>query len=768
MTLKPTLYLFHPLHFTVESALLMFGFVPSIFSQQNFYDIHTIQKINLIFSQPDWDYRLDTLKKGGGGYLMAQSVIINDVQYDSVGVKYKGNSSYDSTYKKNPFNISLDEYKKQNYQGFKTIKLANCFSDPSMIREVLSYSIVGKYMDAPRANYAKVYINGEYIGLYANTETINKQFCSDHFYSSKNTFVSCSPAVIPTPQIKSNLRYLGADTTLYYSNYEIKSSYGWEDLANLCDSLTNSPSSFEKVVDADRVLWMLALNTAFLNLDSYSGVFCQNYYLYKDATGRFNPIMWDFNMSFGGFPFAGSSNTSMGAQTLQTLSQLSPEIHAKDKYWPLINIVMNNAGYRWQFYAHLRTILRDDIVSKNYLDEANALRNQIRESVKEDNNKFFSNEQFEQSLSDNINIGAYQIPGIETIMTARANYLSNIEEIKVAQPEIQHSMPRPVEKGKMIALTVVSNTTDVEIYAGTRFAKDGKFKRVQMLDDGEHGDGSAGDGIYGCTFEMKDDELQYYFYAENDKAGVFLPERAEHEYFTITAQSSQIKTGEIVINEFLASNATGAVNEKGKHEDWIEFYNTTDRAIDLFGLYLTDKFSTPQKFVFPTNSIILPKSFLTVWADEDSTTKQYIHVNFKLSSNGEQLMLSTADGITLDSITFGEQTADVSLGRCADGVGMFKSLGNPTFNAPNDCIANSVSDLYLTDNVEVTPNPAENDVCMRSSNPCETPYSLVNIFGETVMSGLFTGSNQIIVRNLSSGAYILVIGKQRVQLLITH
>ena len=65
---------------------------------------------------------------------MADWVKINGVQFDSVAVKYKGNSSYSATSMKNPIHITLDEYKNHSYQGFKDVKLGNAYADPSMIR----------------------------------------------------------------------------------------------------------------------------------------------------------------------------------------------------------------------------------------------------------------------------------------------------------------------------------------------------------------------------------------------------------------------------------------------------------------------------------------------------------------------------------------------------------------------------------------------------------------------------------------------------------
>lgn len=746
---------------------LLLGVVQQAKAQQPLYDESTIQKIEITFTQPNWDFILDTAKMGADGYTMAAKVVINGVEFDSVGVKYKGNSSYDSTYKKNPWNISLDEYKSQNYLGIKSIKLANCFSDPSMIRDVLGYSIARTYMDAPRANFAEVYVNGTLIGLYSNTESINKQFCSDHFSSSKNTFISCSPLVVPTPQTKSNLRYAGADSTSYMNNYELKSTTGWNDLVTLCDSITNKPASFENVIDADRTIWMLAFNSALVNLDSYTGVFCQNYYLYKDATGRFNPIPWDLNMSFGGFPFVGSSNTSMGNLSITALQQLSPTIHATDKYWPLINIVMGNATYKRQYFAHLKTIVEEQFGSDKYILKSDTLRKTITAAVMNDNNKFYSTSQFQTAMNTNVNVGSYEVPGIKTLIDARVAYLQTLPEFKATAPTISVITPKPVQVGTNVTITAtITNANSNGVYAGVRYDKSDKFHRTyQMFDDGLHNDAAANDGVFGCTLTMNKLSLQYYIYAENDNAGMFSPRRAEHEYYILNAKMPTPKPGEVVINEFVASNSSGVTDEEDKYEDWIELYNTTNSALDLYGVYITDKFTSPQKNPFPEGTTIPAKGFLVLWADEDSTTKEYIHVNFKLSASGEQLMLTGSDNEVIDSVTFGAQLADVSQGRCPDGVGTFMEIIKPTFGKANTC-ATDVEITVEQPIVQVYPNPAATNVRVQTSLPGTHQLLVYNSLGQLVYSTQINGTLSIPLDVFAPDVYVLNIGNTQRTLVI--
>ena len=136
---------------------MIFFSLPSI--SQNLYEIDHITVIELEFSVSNWDAILDNYYANDLDERLIASCTINGLPFDSVGVKYKGNSTYNANNSKNPINISLDHIIQQDYQGFETIKLSNGRNDPSFVREVLSYEILRKYMVAPLSNYARVYIN---------------------------------------------------------------------------------------------------------------------------------------------------------------------------------------------------------------------------------------------------------------------------------------------------------------------------------------------------------------------------------------------------------------------------------------------------------------------------------------------------------------------------------------------------------------------------------------------------------------------------------
>ena len=61
-----------------------------------------------------------------------------------------------------------------------------------------------------------------------------------------------------------------------------------------------------------------------------------------------------------------------------------------------------------------------------------------------------------------------------------------------------------------------------------------------------------------------------------------------------------------------------------------------------------------------------------------------MHVEIKLSGDGEQIGLFASDGVTaIDSLTFRIQTTDVSVGRNPDGIGGWEFFQTPTPGASN-------------------------------------------------------------------------------------
>ena len=181
---------------------------------QDFYDINTINTIEISFTQSNWDFLLDSLVANGQEERLLGTVTINGQFFDSVGVRYKGNSSYSANNVKNPLNIKLDYVlNDQLFNNYGTLKLANGFKDPSFVREVLSYEIARKYMPASQANFINVYINGILIGLYSNVQDVDKYFMRTHFYNDDNVRFK-GEVTGGGPSLQTVWGYHGTDSTI--------------------------------------------------------------------------------------------------------------------------------------------------------------------------------------------------------------------------------------------------------------------------------------------------------------------------------------------------------------------------------------------------------------------------------------------------------------------------------------------------------------------------------------------------------------------------
>ena len=722
------------------------------FKAQNFYDRSTVQTIEIFFAFSNWDSQLDAATISDS-YLIADSVKINGIVFDSVGVKYKGNSSYNANNNKNPLHIELDHIVgSQDYQGYTDIKLQNGFSDPSMIREVLSYAILEQYMDCPKANFANVYINGTLRGMYSNAESINKKFNGEHYYLSKETCFKCNPIGGAGPGATSSpdLKYINMDSSSYFNGYELKTTYGWNRLVNLINTLNNNFTAIESILDIDRALWMLAYNNVLVNLDSYNGAFRQNYYLTWDLNNRFIPTVWDLNMSFGGFP-GGTGSGPYIASSLDPMSNSTSTNH------PLIVKLLSNPLYRRMYMAHIRTIVQENFASQNYLTIANTLRSTIDASVQADPYKFYSYTQYQSSLTTNIAGGGppgSTIPGIQNLMDARATYFSTNSNYILVAPTISAFSASNISPtfGETIYLTATcSNETTV--YLGYRCNHQLKFNRVQMFDDGAHGDGIAGDHIYGFEVTIAGDVFEYYIYAENSNAGIFSPQRAEHEFHSLTVSLPFCNLGDVLINEIIASNSTSAYDLNGESDDWVELYNTTANAIDLSGMYLTDDPTNYMKWAFPFGTSIPANGYLFVWCDND-LGQAGIHTNFKLSSLGENLIFS--NGATIyDQVAFGVQTTDVAFARCPDGNADF-AIVTPTPMASNNCQA-GLEEESTNLNVMIYPNPAIDKLTIVSEETVEFQVTITDLQGRTVFNKTIgMGSHELSMSDWSNGVFYVI------------
>jgi hypothetical protein len=744
---------------------------------QNLYDPAQITTIEITFQQSNWNQILKDFYAAGNGERLLASVEINGTTFDSVGVRYRGGSTYDPSNAKNPLNIKLDHVKSQNFQGYDVLKLGNGAKDPSWLREVMTFEIARNYMVAPQANYASVYVNGIFHGVYNNVESINSKFFTERFLSSAdNARFECNPSYsfdeIPTnPPFGCTvghgaaLEYLGPGIICYFDHYQIQSQTGWEDLRSMAEVLKNNPSNARQVLDLDRFIWMSALNSLLANLDSYLGAGSRNYFIGKSDNGRFVPIPDDVNESFARFPWTTIPLPNEPQPALSFYTNLNPYLGASDDTKPLLKAIFNNPTWKRMYTAHLRTMISEMFTSGWFEQRTEELQNLITDEVQSDANSLYTHGEFLQNMNSTIVdfFNGEDAYGLIPLMDGRIQYLLGLPEFQAAPPTIGSFSASPAnpQPGANVTITVPV-TAGASVQLGYRSNIKEMFVLTPMFDDGAHGDGAAGDGVYGVNLTVGVGGIQFYIYAENGTAGRFSLERAEMEFHQINTYA------DVVINELMAANQTTMADQDGEFDDWAEFYNNSNSTVNLSGWYLSDDPQLLTKWQFPAGVFLNPGEYLTVWLDDDED-QAGLHTSFNLSAGGELLLLVKPDLTIADQVVFGPQTTDISLARCPNGTGSFVKSA-PTFGTNNNTACTTgTDDFFETAQVKIFPNPASERVTIETNLPGKKTASLWTVFGQKMMDEKFSGSVEIDVSGLAPGIYFIQIeGKTAGKLMIAR
>lgn len=355
---------------------------------EKYFDRDKVMEVNIEIDESDLkDMNENAIKEE----FKSAKVTVNGDTYGNVGIRTKGNSSLTSVANSDSnrysYKINFDKYNtSQSMEGLTQLNLNNCYSDPSYMREFLTYSICEEMgLATPEFAYAKVSINGEYHGLYLAVEGLKESYLENNFGDVTGDLYKSDEG--------SSLQYKGDDPESY-SNLIIESdkkTADWSKVTKLLKSL-DTGEDIEKYLDVDSVLKNIAINTALLNLDSYQGSFAHNYYLYEQD-GVFSMLPWDFNMSFGGFSGFGGGSQSISIDEPTTGN-------LEDR--PLISSLLKNETYKTKYHEYLEEIVTKYLDSDYLENMTTKLHDLIASYVKEDPTAFYTYEEFEKNITSSI------------------------------------------------------------------------------------------------------------------------------------------------------------------------------------------------------------------------------------------------------------------------------------------------------------------------------------------------------------------------------
>ncbi len=640
------------------------------------YDSQTLRTLYLRFHHEDWSEQMNAFYRTD--IEVPAELIVDGEVYPEVGVHFRGTSSYFTVRsEKKSFNIAVDYGEDgQRLYGYKTLNLLNGHVDGSFLREVLYNRISRDYIPAMKTNLVKLVINGENWGVYINLQQYNKDFLAEWFNTKEGIRWKVGPG-------GGALIYAGEDPTAYQETYQLKTNNiedPWTDLIALFKMLDETTAQAElterlpPILNIDQALWQLAVSNVFMDDDGYihkGG----DYAIYQDVNSRFHLIPHDNNESlrFGregrGGPRGGPGGWSWG--DLEN-GMASPVTHEGNAARPLINRLLANPEWRARYLAHVRTVVDEWLdweVLEPIIKEYQRL---IDAEVQQDDKKLYGYEEFSTGVPADL----------KRFVNQRRKYLQNHPELNKPTPKItdvdirravanQPTVVSVLTQPAKIGNNAISAPDSVLLYYSTD--RHTVFKQITMTKEEESFVGHIPAFPAGTT-------VYYYIEANAVKTHgttAFSPPHAEQGAAEYRINVPVVKESSVVINELMAANTKSLTDPQGQYEDWLELHNLTDKTVNLTGMYLTDKVDNLKKWEFPENTTIPAHGYLLVWLDENGNAESGLHANFKLSRNGETVILVDADtrsNQVLDRVTFEKQEKDVALGRWPNGSGALKPL----------------------------------------------------------------------------------------------
>lgn len=714
-----------------------------------FFDDSKVHEIRLYFNDSNWYNVLYQAHANNqqDPYFPARFQY-GDQVIDSIGVRFKGNASFRRNGVKKSFKLDFNLYQEDAaFLGLKKLNLNNGDLQPDMLREKMFLDFASRFIPAMRAVHTRVYVNDVYYGLYIAVEQPDKTMMQSRFGDAEDG------NLYEAGESQADLTYLGANAAAYQSRYELKTNEttgDYSDLIQFLDVLNNTaaadlPARLEPICDVENMLYGIALNILFTNLDSYAGSGSEYYLYHRTGNGKFIHIHWDANESFG--------TTGDGSPSVSNPFQL-------DLFWlpttttggmpgmpgmpgggrggapgmggssrPLMEKLWAVDSYKRMYLRQVARMLREGFDATAMQTRIQKLANLIRADLTADPNKLYTAAQFETALTSQVGAGQTPIYGLLQFVRERYNYLrpvldsyADASDVRLnelmstgsetfqdnagdADPwlELHNLGPGSV---KLSGFYLSDDTANPLKWAlPSRTLADGEFLTVWL--DGETGEGEQHAGI---RLQSGGGTLYLYYDSGGERKlidTVTYPQLAAgRSYIRLgnsgsnwavsdkpTAGAANPAAGmspalapvTLRINEFMASNKTTLADpdEPGAFEDWIEIYNPGDTAVDLSGMYLTDNLANPTKWQAPQGVTIPAGGFLLLWADND-TSQGPTHTNFQLDADGEEIALFHTDGATLiDSVTFGKQEADAPYGRIPDGGDKWATLSRATAGASN-------------------------------------------------------------------------------------
>jgi spore coat protein CotH len=279
-------------------------------SSDDFFNPEVMQRIELWLNSSDWSKLKAAFQENT--YYPAD-VTWNGQTVRNVGIRSRGLGSRSSS--KPGLRVDFDRYSSgQQFLGLKSFVLDNLTQDRTGVKETVAMRFFSRLgIPAPRETHTRLYVNGEYAGLYALVESVDKTMMGRVFGSIGDNVQNDGYLFEYNYVLGSPWRFLyeGSDLALYKARFDIKTNEShaesliWgpiEELTRLVN--TSSTSTWEQQVaprlDLAAFVRYIAVQNFVAQYDGFNGYDgMNNFYLYRLENSQTHVfIAWDEDNAF--------------------------------------------------------------------------------------------------------------------------------------------------------------------------------------------------------------------------------------------------------------------------------------------------------------------------------------------------------------------------------------------------------------------------------------------------------------------------------------
>ena len=402
-------------------------------SSDYIYDQNKLHRFDLFLTQENLD---EINNNPAAENYVEGSLVFEEKVIKNVGIRYKGsigawvgclsnedwtNPSGYKTCPKLSMKIKINWQGDNKFYGMKKLQFHSQNLDKSKMHERLGYYMFRNFgITAPRSNHALLYINGEFNGVFANTENVDGPFTNKHFINPDgNLYKEVWPVKSSGGNREENYFIDGLKT-----NEEISDVTKIKRFSDQLGSVNKSDANeiVEDWIDKDLFLKTILVDRRIANDDGFMHFYHEggvnyenhNYYWYEDPNDdKLQLIPWDLDNSFENL-----------------ISNLNPVTPIKDKWYETTN---NCNGFRYgsfnllqksaacdkiigSFSSYRKDYDSLDIIFQNQLFNMSNINtlldswyNQIKNAVEEAHSIHGDKEPSIQEWNDNINYLKYSI-----------------------------------------------------------------------------------------------------------------------------------------------------------------------------------------------------------------------------------------------------------------------------------------------------------------------------------------------------------------------